>query len=296
VTMARALILLCSVLAVSACGSARSEQAADPTRVAPAPPPPIEAIDEPITDLWWLDMPDRGASGSTVICAQEDSTTTTDQDCEFTPELKEQLRRQADEFERATTPAARSEPRAIARLRLDQRDPGSRMRLIAWKGQSGELCLAEDEMIHEGNGDSAGGGGGPFGPCVPGEQCGEICLTFSGSGSGTEWLNTTAGVLPAKADLLRITFDGGREATYKLDGPLVPGFPEYRVFMLDLGRDFETRLELFEGKELIAEEKRSDAEIRGMRCNAKFPAQPALGADGRKSPLYDCLQKARAAE
>ena len=231
------------------------------------------------------------------LCGRrEDSKTTTGQDCEPTPEMKEQMRRQEEKLEKATAPARGSEPRAIARLRLDQRGPGSRLLLIAWKSQSGELCLADDEMIEKGNGDGAGGGGGPFGPCVPGERCGEICLSFAGIGFGTEWMNSTVGVFPAKADLLRMTFDGGREATYELDGPLVPGFPEYRVFMLDLGGGVETRLELFEGNKLIAEEKRSDLEIRGMRCNAKLPPPATLGAEGRRSPLHECLQKAGAAE
>ena len=292
-TLARALTLICSVLAVSACGSARSEQSADPGPVTHLPAPQIEAIDEPFTDLWWLDMGDRGASGSTYICAQEDSERTPDQDCP-TPELEEQLRRQEEELKQATTPAKGSEPRAIARLRLDRRAPGSRLDLIAWKSQSGELCLADDEMIEMGDGNSAGGGGGPFGPCTPDERCGDICLTFSGSGSETDWL--TLGVLPAKADLLRITFDGGREATYELDGPLVPGFPEYRVFMLELGGAIETGLELFEGEKRIAEEKRSDSEIRMMRCNDRLPPSATLGADPNESSLHDCLQNAGGAE
>jgi hypothetical protein len=31
-----------------------------------------------------------------------------------------------------------------------------------------------------------------------------------------------------------MTLDSGRVLTYTLSGPLVPGFPDYRVFMLDL--------------------------------------------------------------
>ncbi len=287
-TLARALILFCSALALSACGSARSVQPADNAQVAPASQPHIEAIDEP-ADTWWLDEPGDGATASTYICAQEDSATTTDKGCTPTPEMKEELRRQAEEMKRATTPAKDSEPRAIARLRLEQRGPNSRMRLIAWKSQSGELCLADDETDEEG-----GGAGGPFGPCVPGGHCGDICLTLSGSGTGTEWLNTTAGVLPARADMLRITFDGGRVASYKLDGPLVPGFREYRVFMLDLGRGIETRLELFEGDKVIAEEERSRAEIMRMRCSQKYPVDdmPRTRAEAETSPLAQCFEKA----
>jgi hypothetical protein len=289
VSLARALILFCSVLALSACGSARSVQPADNAQVAPLPPPPIEAIDEP-ADTWWMDESDDGATASTYICEQEDSKPTRNNGCNPTPEMKEELRRQEDEMKRATTPAKASEPRAIARLRLEQRGPNARMRLIAWKSQSGELCLADDETDEEG-----GGRGGPFGPCVPGGHCGEICLTFSGSGTGTEWLNTIAGVLPAKADRFRITFDDGREATYKLDGPLVPGFPAYRVFMLGLGRGIETRLELFEGNKVIAEEMRSRAEIMAMRCSQKYPVDdmPRTPGESEKSPLAQCFEKAR---
>jgi hypothetical protein len=288
-SLARALILFCGVLALSACGSARSVQPADNAQVAPLPPPPIEAIDQP-ADAWWLDESGDGATAGTYICAQEEAKTNTDKGCNPSPEMKEEMRRNAEEIKRATIPAKDSEPRAIARLRLEQRGPNARMRLIAWKSQSGELCLADDETDEEG-----GGGSGPFGPCVPGGHCGDICLTFSASSTGTEWLSTTAGVFPARADLLRITFDGGRVASYKLDGPLVPGFREYRAFMLDFGRGIETRLELFEGEKLVAEEKRSDAEIMLMRCSQKYPVDdmPRTREEAEKSPLARCFQKAR---
>ena len=205
--------------------------------------------------------------------------------------MKEELRRLSEEIKRATTPAKDSEARAIAQLRLEKRGQNWRIRLIAWNSQLGELCLADDETDEDGN----GGGGGPFGPCEPGGHCRDICLTFSGSGTGTGWLRTTAGVVSARADQLRITFDGGRVASYKLDGPLVPGFRKYRVFMLDLGRGIETRLELFDGDKLIAEEKRSDAEIRGMRCSNKYPVDdmPRTREEAEKSPLALCFEKAR---
>jgi hypothetical protein len=288
VTLARALILLCSVLALSACGSARSVKPAAKIHVAPLPGPPIEAINEP-ADTWWMDEPGDGATGSTYLCGQKDSKTTETNGCNPTPDMKEEMRRVAEEIKQATGPAKDSEPRAIARLRLEHRGPHSRMRLIAWKSQSGELCLADDETEEYG-----GGRGGPFGPCMPRGRCGDICLTLSGSGIGTEWLNTTVGVVPARANQLRITFDGGREATYELDGPVVPGFPAYRVFMLDLGRGIETRLELFEGDNVIAEEERSHAEIVGMRCSQKYPVDdmPRTREEAEKSPLAQCFEKA----
>ena len=288
-SLARALILFCSVLALSACGSARSVQPADNAQIAPLPPPTIAAIDEP-ADTRWMDEPRDGDTASMYICGQEDSKTTTDTGCNPTPEMKEELRRHSEEIKRATTPAKDSEARAIAQLRLEERGRNARIRLIAWNSQFGELCLADDETDEEG-----GGGGGPFGPCEPGGHCRDICLSFSSSGTGTGWLSTTAGVVSARADLLRITFDGGRVASYQLDGPLVPGFRKYRVFMLDLGRGIETRLELFEGDKLIAEEKRSDAEIRLMRCSNKYPVDdmPMTREEAGKSPLALCFEKAR---
>ena len=87
-SLARALILFCSVLALSACGSARSVQPADNAQIAPLASPPIEAIDEP-ADTWWMDEPGDGETASTYICAQEDSKTTTDKGCNPTPEMKE---------------------------------------------------------------------------------------------------------------------------------------------------------------------------------------------------------------
>jgi hypothetical protein len=64
--------------------------------------------------------------------------------------------------------------------------------------------------------------------------------------------------------------------------------------MLDVGRGIETRLELFEGDKLIAEEKRSDAEIRFMRCSQKYPVDDMpIHEEGEKSPLARCFERAR---
>ena len=169
-SLARALILFCIVLALSACGSARSVQPVDNAQIAPLPPPPIEAIDEP-ADIWWMDEPGDGDTASIYLCGQEDSKTTTDSGCNPTPELKEELRRHSEEIKRATTPAKDSEARAIAQLRLEERGRNARMRLIAWNSQFGSSAWPTTRQIEEG-----GGGGGPFGPCEPGGHCREICL------------------------------------------------------------------------------------------------------------------------
>jgi hypothetical protein len=280
VTLTRALILVCSALALSACGSTRSAQPADSGEKAILPSPPIEAIDEPAPSVWPVDASDAAMTTTWTLCFQEEAAT--DQDCEPTPE---RLGRGEGELEGTTVPLKSSEASAIARLRLQHRGANARLRLIAWKSKSGKLCLARDETDENG-----GSGAGPFGPCVPAERCGAICLAFSPENSG---LNTIAGVVSAKGDSLRITFDGGRVATYGLDGPLVRGFPGYRIFMLDLGRGLDTRLALFAGEQLIAPEKRIDAELGPDRCGSP-PTAPTPSGESRKSPLAECLQRAGA--
>lgn len=103
-----------------------------------------------------------------------------------------------------------------------------------------------------------------------------------------------SGVVSAEGDALRMTLDDGRVVSYELSGPLVPHFPAYRVFMLDLGRDFNTRLELLRGDKVIAEEKQSLDAIRSMRCSEKYPvdAMPRTPDEAEKSPLAQCFEKA----
>jgi hypothetical protein len=101
-----------------------------------------------------------------------------------------------------------------------------------------------------------------------------------------------SGVVASEADRLRMTLDDGRVVEYGLTGPIVPGFPEYRVFMLDLGSDLDQRLELVRDDKRIAEEKRSPVEIRMMRCEEDSPPVLPSQDQGRKSPLDQCLERA----
>ncbi len=89
-----------------------------------------------------------------------------------------------------------------------------------------------------------------------------------------------------------MTLDDGQVVTYELSGPLVPGFREYRVFMLDLGRDLSTRLELLHGTKVIAEEKQprdvieACAAWRSIRSTcSRNPEEVA------KSPLAECMDE-----
>jgi hypothetical protein len=286
VNAARAFLLLSSVLAVSACGSTGSVQPADGDTAA-APPPPIEAIDEPVPDAGFKMPPGDVSSSSTYLCLGDEGETDP-QDCKATPDQAEKFLRMAKQFERAVQPARGTEPRAIARLRLSARGPNARVRLVVWRNQSDELCM-ETEVEEENGGSSDG----PSGPCVPDSRCDKICLGLSASGSGSAERYLLSGVVASEADSLRMTLDDGRVANYALTGPVVPGFPKYRVFMLDLGRDLDRLLELRRDDKTIAEEKRSPVEIRMMRCEEDFPpALPSQDAPGEKSPLDQCLERA----
>ena len=289
-TVARALILVCSVLALSACGAATREQSADNPQLASLPSPPIEAIDEPYPDAssWWA-SPDDAASASSDMWLCGERTNGHERDCKTSPEMKEEIRRQEEEFTRAIKPAKGSEPRAIAQLRLSDRGPQARAVLVAWRTQRDQLCLDAEE--EDANG---GGGGGPFGPCADNRGCGPICMDLSGTGLGTKTRYLLNGVVAARSDRLRMTLDDGRVVTYELTGPLVPHFPEYRVFMLDLGRDLFERIELLRDGKVIAEEKQFGLAIRSMRCSEKYPVDdmPGSSVETEKSPLAQCFEKA----
>ena len=306
---ARALIVICGVLALSACGSATSEPSADNPRAASLPSPAIEAIDEPseswsglevdpdvakITTSWSLCFDDNGTtsgesdcSSSATVCL-DDKGTTSGGECDA-PATAERAQREAEEFFRAVTPTKGSEARAIARLPLPDRGPSSHADLIVWRNEAGALCLASEEETADG-----GGGGGPRGPCVPEPRCTKICLDISGTGTGSTTRYVLAGVVASDGDLLRLTLDDGRVVTYELSGPLVPGFREYRVFMLDLGRDLSTRLELLKGTKVIAEQKQPDYAIRGMRCSEKYPVgMPRSNEEAQKSELAQCFEEGK---
>jgi hypothetical protein len=283
-----AVLALASCLVATGCGAGSRQQAAEKTEAVSAPP--IEAIDEParddVADLWASE--DDGSYGHSYICLGDESTEA-DEPCKLSPGEIEDLRRIGEKVEQALKPAEGSEPRKIARLRLTARGPKSRAFLIAWRNRADKLCLADSEEHEDG-----GGGGGPFGPCVPEGRCGELCLTLSGTGIGQNTLYSTSGVVTSEADALRITFDDGRVVTYKLAGPVVPEFPDYRVFMLDLGRSIDARLELLAKDRVIAEETRSRGEIRSMRCGERLfpgPMPPAETGQEREKAWRACMRE-----
>lgn len=258
---ARALLLVFAVLALSGCGSSKSAQTT--TEKQPGAPPAVEAIDEGVT------IPPPGSV--TPMCPDRP----TQQQCQPTPN-------EAEKLQRALTPAQGSAPRAIAELRLPARGPNARARLIAWRNHAGRLCL--ENQVEDVN-------GAPFGPCVPGPPCQKICLLILQTRTADEALYLLGGVVASGNDRLQVTTADGRVATYGLTGPVVPGFPGYRVFMLDLGRNLYRRVELLAHDQVVAEETLSPAEIRSLRCNENPPVLPAQGSQGGRS-LHKCVQRA----
>jgi hypothetical protein len=274
----RAVLILCSVLALSACGSSKS---AEPTSTQPAQAPPaIEAIDEPADVSDFMSLLDDSNATRVYWCLDQKQTNARE-DCQPTPDQAEKLRRQQEVNLRAMQPAKGVEPRAIARLRLSARSPKSFAHLVAWRNESDKLCV-QTEIRHEGN--------SPDGPCSPGSPCGLLCLDISESGGGDETLYLLSGIVDSKADELRMTLEDGRVVPYGLTGPLVPGFPRYRVFMLDLRRELYQRLELRLSDKVLAQETLSPGEIRLLRCTEVFP--PVQPSQDRTSPVEECLQRA----
>jgi len=299
VNLARALIVACGVLALSACGTATSEHSAGDSQTTSLPSPSIEAIDQPSESWSGLEVdPDVATAKTSWSMCFDDEGPTSGGECDSSatvcigdcdsPETVEKLQRREEELRRAVTPAKGSEARAIARLRLPDREPSSRALLIAWRSQAGALCLASEEESADG-----GSGSGPHGPCVPEPHCTKICLDLSGSGTGGNTRYVLVGVVASEGNSLRMTLDDGRVVTYELSGPLVPGFRDYRVFMLDLGRDFYTHVKLLKGTKVIAEEKQPRVVIKSMRCSEKYPVDmPRTPEEAEKSPLAQCFEKA----
>lgn len=259
----RAVLILCSVLALSACGSS-STSSQPATEPQPKVPPAIESIDE---------------AAAVPVLAQTQFCQGSDEPCQPSPD-------EAEKLIHAMEPAKAATARAIAQLRLPARGPNARARLIAWKSRSGELCL--ETQVEDGKGGSLRHGSGP---CAR-TDCKKLCVSVFGAGT-SEAPRLLSGVVDSKADELRITYDDGRVVPHGLTGPLVPGFPGYRVFMLDLGRDLYRRLELRLSDKDLAEETLSRAQIQVLRCGEQSPpALPGQEGSSRSSALHDCIQRA----
>ncbi len=314
-----------AVLLLAACGAATPEQAGAPV-VPDAPAPPITAVNEaPPEDVAWFlqaefgqdSSPDDSGSSSfgVSVCEVEVRDISglglpATQDAAGSscpqPTAEEQARWRAEEqrYEEAIRPAAGSEPRVVAKLRLGA---GGDLLFTAWKSSSGALCWETDE-----SGPDGGGGGGPSGPCaqqaasdaypefslslqtgVP--PCDVICLDSDGgeSGDGADTY-LLSGTVPRDAEAIRVTEAGGTTATYPLLGPRVLD-TERSVFMLDLGAHDWRKLELIRGGAIVATAEMPTLMAAYEDCAAKIDPPPNPPASADEQAILDAMQPYEAA-
>jgi hypothetical protein len=274
--------LLSALLLLTACSALSNERSQPADSQEPAPP--IESMNEVVPV-----PPDvEGESGKIVfdqsyeeqlLCPYADP-----EDCKPAPELVEALRRQLQKEHEGMNPAEGEEQRAIARLPLTQ--DGGAATLIAWRARNGRLCTKVEYRYPDRHEFGIGGGYGPFGPCEPRISCGQICvqrvIRFSRATA------VAAGTVSSSGDQLRIVFLDGKGARYPLRGPVVPGFPERRVFMVDLGQRLYQRLELLVDDETRASVDILREEIEAQLCHRRFPhPNPELQACLRNASQED---------
>lgn len=216
-------------------------------------------------------MPDQ-ASEMQLLCPGAEPG-----DCKPSRERVTARLRQLQEEYLGMTPAGK--PRVVARLPMRRR---GRAALIAWPARNGRLCTEIVYRYPDTRVTGSGGGYGPFGPCEPRTTCGQICLARATDVSQTSAV--VGGTVSSSADQLRIVFLDGEGARYPLRGPVVAGFPDHRVFLLDLGPRPYERLELLVDGEPRASVDIPREEIERERCLRRF---------GVSNPeLQSCLRTA----
>jgi hypothetical protein len=277
--------LTVAVGVLSACGAVETRQGATADELRPAPP--IEAIDEPASSRFFF-PPEFLKDGTPVkaevcrfLAERSGNLGSGSENCEPTPEELVAFRKFNWEDRPELVPPEGSELRSIARLALQERGPKDLAILATWRSTTGRLCLDTDIIDFEGL-----QGGSAFGPCLTGSRCTQVCLDRSGhyDYDTPPWL--LSGIVSAKAEELRIVFPNGRAARYPLTGPTVPGFPDRRVFMVDLGRESHRRLELLIGGEAVAYRDEWPRQIAIDNCilTYKWPQQ--------EQEFNQCLDKA----
>jgi hypothetical protein len=65
----------------------------------------------------------------------------------------------------------------------------------------------------------------------------------------------------------------GETRAYQLDGPLVPGFPSRRVFMVDLGAERYRRIVVSAGGSAVATNEKQPVAVAGEECSDEPGAQ-----------------------
>jgi hypothetical protein len=237
--------------------------------------PPMQKVDRPADDLAFLWEPNGRGASSMEICAQfsisgpadtppQTTTTSTNGSCDSLSDAeKAQIHVQEQTYLESIRPAA--PPRIVAELGVGA---DRTVELAAWSNTKGELCLGADSRTT-----SFSSTGGPFGPCAVGTECdGGLCLDeVQTDNAGRDF--ALAGVVPAAADRISLTVRGGETRAYPLDGPLVPGFPSSRVFMVDLGPDRYRRIVASAGGSVLATIEKEPVAVAAEECSDEPEAQ-----------------------
>ena len=288
-------------MVVAGCGAAADGPGPAGLIYADAPAPPVVAVDETpppaVARLLQLELGQHpadsgfdtvGSSGTGQTCvltfswggtpsapAASAPAPAEQPSCsQATPAQQAQMLAQQQQWQRAIAPAPGHDPRTIATLPLAD---GGTAWLTVWTTAAGALCWQVDAE-HPG-----GGGGGPHGPCqdatAPGAPpCDTLCLSSSGSGDAqgpTTYI--LAGTVPADAEALRVTLDGGAAATYPLTGPALPGLVDRRVFMLELGTHDWRTLELIRDAAVARTVRMPAAQAAFEHCSGLLgPPKPAV--------------------
>ena len=302
---------------VSGCGAAAGGPGPAGLIYADAPAPPVVAVDEAppssVARLLQVELGpptgngvDTAGSGTGQTCmltfswgtsgvpAASAPAPSAQPSCSpATPAEEAQIVAEQQRWRQSIAPAPGHEPRTIATLSLAD---GGTAWLTAWTTASGALCWQIDAE-HAGDG---GGGGGPHGPCtdagdptVPGAvPCDALCLSSSGSGDGQgPTTYVLAGTVPADAEALRITLDGGAVATYPLTGPALPGVVDRRVFMLELGTHDWRTLELIRDGAVARTVQMPAAQAAFEHCSGLIgPPKPAATLPLAAGSLAQAMQ------
>lgn len=223
------------MLVLAGCGGSR--HAAAPHVVAADAPAPA-----------WLGRmlypPPPGRSHTATVCLDTFANGKATSTCTPTAAQEAQLATQQKRYLASIRPLAGTTPRTVARLALPG---GGRASFVAWRAAGGPCWVVSIAL----------GGGGPSGPCTHTSaqgRCDALCLSSSGGGRTlASFEYVLAGTVPARGEQIRVVFADGSHAAYPLDGPLLRGASDRRVFMLDLGSsDSWRRVEVVRGDAVMA--------------------------------------------
>lgn len=306
----RWLAVVAAVGVLAGCGSTTGGPGAAPIEPDTAAPP-IVALDEaPPDDIAWFLKDEFGETPAPAtstgvdqvrLCATPQGSDGMTPCPPPSPDEQAKLQAGFQKLEELVRPAAGTEPRVVAKLSLGA---GDDLLFTVWTAAGGKLCWQVDEESDNGG----GGGGGPSGPCeqdaeataFPGDKailsgdpmppCTSFCLesqTYGDDPASNRYY--LSGTVPADADALRVTSEGGAVATYPLVGPRISN-TDARVFLLDLGLHDWRKTELVDNGAVTDTIAMPAIQVASEECSAEIgpPPMPTPGDD--QQAILDALK------